>query len=173
MNRLRRKTTPPLPDSAFFNIDDTYANTIDGTKFLFHDGLVRKKRVVLFATEQQLRILFSATHIMMDGTFSSCVPHFDQVFSIHCVQYGYSESNAFSDRLLNFSSSDFPCIIGLLPSRTAIVYKYVFNVLNAEAERLKIKFQPTHIMSDFEKSLIKAISSHVNYNYENKPVLLF
>ena len=91
LNRARRQTTLPLPKSSFFGVSETYSITNNGIKFLFTDTLIRKKRMILFATENQLRMLFSATHIMIDGTFSSCVPHFDQVFSIYSMHHGYSK----------------------------------------------------------------------------------
>ncbi|CAF1554974.1 unnamed protein product [Rotaria sp. Silwood1] len=96
LNRLRRQTTPPLPTSSCFDVPDAYSTTISGAHFLFSDKVVRKKRVLLFATDEQLRMLFSAKTIMIDGTFSACVPHFNQVFSLHCIKYGYN----------------FPCVIG-------------------------------------------------------------
>ncbi|CAF4583089.1 unnamed protein product, partial [Rotaria sp. Silwood2] len=66
LNRLRRQATPPLPKSSIFNVPDAYSITTNGASFLFSDTIVRKKRVILFATDEQLRMLFSATHIMMD-----------------------------------------------------------------------------------------------------------
>ena len=57
---------------------------------------------------------------------------------------------------------DLPCVIGLLPGRTAAVYKHVFNLLDAAAARLNLVFEPTNIMSDYEKALIKTIAAHVN-----------
>ncbi|CAF1523172.1 unnamed protein product, partial [Rotaria sordida] len=54
LNRLRRETTPPLPKSSFFDVPDAYSVTINGTPFLFSDTLVRKKRVILFASDEQL-----------------------------------------------------------------------------------------------------------------------
>ncbi|CAF1571398.1 unnamed protein product [Adineta steineri] len=87
LNRLRRQTTPPLPTSSFFDVPDAYSTTTTGAHFLFSDTVVRKKRVILFATDEQLRMLFSTKTIMIDGTFSACVPQFDQVFSLHCVKF--------------------------------------------------------------------------------------
>ena len=57
---------------------------------------------------------------------------------------------------------DFPCVIGLLPGRSVPIYKHVFDLLADAAQRLNLKFQPKHIMSDFEKALIKTISSIVS-----------
>ena len=62
-------------------------------------------------------------------------------------------------RLLSFA--DFPCVIGLLPGRSIPVYKHVFNILDAAAKRRNLTFQPTHVMSDFEKALIKTIAVQV------------
>ncbi|CAM4966397.1 unnamed protein product [Rotaria socialis] len=144
LNRLRRQTTPPLPTSSCFDVPDAYSTTTSGAQFLFSDTVVRKKRMMLFATDEQLRMLFSAKTIMIDGTFSASVPHFNQVFSLHCIKYGYN----------------FPCVIGLLPGRTASIYKQVFEVLDAAAQRLNCKFNPNKIMSDFEQALIKTIVSY-------------
>ncbi|CAF4460280.1 unnamed protein product [Rotaria socialis] len=116
LNRLRRQTTPPLPTSSCFDVPDAYSTTTSGAQFLFSDTVVRKKRMMLFATDEQLRMLFSAKTIMIDGTFSASVPHFNQVFSLHCIKYGYN----------------FPCVIGLLPGRTASIYKQVFEFPNAK-----------------------------------------
>lgn len=49
---------------------------------------------------------------------------------------------------------DFPCIIGLLLGRTVPVYKHVFGLLEAAAARLNLPFEPDHIMSGHEKTLI-------------------
>lgn len=93
LSRLRRQTTPNLPKSSFFDVRNGYSVTANGAPFLFSDTLVRKRRVILFASEEQLRMLCAAESIMIDGTFSACVPHFDQVFSVHCMKYGYSKSS--------------------------------------------------------------------------------
>ena len=54
------------------------------------DG-VPKKRIIINATDEQLRILFSSPHIMMDGTFDSYPPHFEQTYSIHAMKNDQSE----------------------------------------------------------------------------------
>ena len=63
--------------------------------------------------------------------------------------------------IVSFLYVDLPCVIGLLSGRTVAVYKHVFNLLVAAAGRLNLVFQPTNIMSDYEKALIKTIASHV------------
>jgi hypothetical protein len=60
-----------------------------------------------------------------------------------------------------------------LPGRSAPVYKHVFNLLDAAAERLNLKFEPDHIMSDYEKALIKAVAAHVNSTSSIGLILLY
>ena len=61
----------------------------------------------------------------------------------------------------NYPVLDFPCAISLLSGKTADVYRQLFNELQEHAERLNMKFEPRHIMSDFEMSLIKAVKQKV------------
>ena len=60
-----------------------------------------------------------------------------------------------------FSLLDFPCAISLLSGKSTEIYKALFSELEFHAERLKMKFEPKHIMSDFEMSLIKCIKQKV------------
>ncbi|CAF1494087.1 unnamed protein product [Rotaria sordida] len=139
--RLRRKTTPPLPVSGDFEIPDRYSQTLDGNNFLLSDTTVRNKRVLVFATGLQLAIFFQSSHIFMDGTFTVCPPYFDQVFTMHCIHHDQA----------------IPCIIALLPGRSAMIYQYIFDLLDNEAKELGLTFGPDTITSDFEPGLIKAI----------------
>jgi len=47
----------------------------------------RQQRLILFASPEQLKLLFTAETILMDGTFSSCPNMFAQVYTIHSVKY--------------------------------------------------------------------------------------
>ncbi|CAF3867561.1 unnamed protein product [Rotaria sordida] len=138
---LRRKTTPPLPVSGDFEIPDRCSQTLDGNNFLLSDTTVRNKRVLVFATGLQLAIFFQSSHIFMDGTFTVCPPYFDQVFTMYCIHHDQA----------------IPCIIALLPGRSAMIYQYIFDLLDNEAKELGLSFGPDTITSDFEPGLIKAI----------------
>lgn len=151
LNRLRRQTTPALPKSAFFDIPDGYSKTKDGVLFLFSDELVRKKRVILFASDEQLRTLFAATHIMIDATFSACVPQFDQVFSIHCIKYGYSMSSQHC--LLN---SHMPIIFPRLSMRHRFVTGPKYSCLQT-------RLQYTRRRGKKSQSYIPANPRHVGF----------
>jgi hypothetical protein len=68
-----------------------YSNTKDGVLFLFSNDLVRKKYVIYFASDDRLHTVIAPTHLMINSPLSACIPQFDQVFSIHCIKYGYSK----------------------------------------------------------------------------------
>lgn len=91
LNRLRRKTTPPLPTSASFDIPDCYQQTLNGEPFICSGRTMNKKRIIIFATDKQLEILFSSKWIFLDGTFDSCPKDFKQIYTIHGLKFNQSE----------------------------------------------------------------------------------
>ncbi|CAF4256090.1 unnamed protein product [Rotaria sp. Silwood2] len=141
LNRVRRKTTPPLPTSADFDIPDFYQQTLNGAQFICTNKIIKKKRMILFATDKQLEVLFSSECIFPDGTFDKYPKQFQQIYTIHGLKF----------------QQNFPCVICLLSGKTADIYRQLFLELNGHATRLKMKFEPKHVMSDFETSLIKVI----------------
>ena len=54
-----------------------------------------------------------------------------------------------------------PCVIALLPGRSAVIYEHLFQLLDEEATQLRMRFEPDFIMSDFEQGLIAAVKNHV------------
>ena len=48
-------------------------------------------RVIVYATDEQLQLLFGAETIFVDGTFSTTPNGFDQVFLIHVQRFGQGE----------------------------------------------------------------------------------
>jgi hypothetical protein len=163
LSRLRRGTTPVLPTSSVFDIPDNYSQTLGGKQFLLNDTLIRNKRMLTFANDLQLVILFKSKHIFIDGTFSVCPPFFDQVFTIHGVHHEHGEFFPYS--LINASKMFLfvvvPCVIALLPGRSATVYKRLFELLDEQATDLGMTFEPELITSDFETGLIKTVKQHV------------
>ncbi|CAF4234089.1 unnamed protein product [Rotaria sp. Silwood2] len=147
LNRARRKMTPVLPTSYAFDIPAQYQVTINDVQFVLCDETLHNKRLLLFSTDQQLTFLFSAKHIMMDGTFDTCPPYFDQVYTIHAIKH----------------EKGYPCVIGLLCDRKARTYRELFRELKHHATRLKTTFNPNTITSDFEKALIKAVVDEAFY----------
>jgi len=79
-----------------FDIPLRYQKTADGQRYLLADRIQRsgeevEKRLIIFSTDEQLRLLFTSSHILMDGTFDSSPSYFEQVFSIHGLKNQQSE----------------------------------------------------------------------------------
>ena len=117
--------------------------------------------MLLFATDKQLETLFSSEWIFMDGTFDSCPSQFKQIYTIHGLKFQQSELIDDSKCLVYVYRLDFPCVIGLLSGKSTDVYLQLFSELEQHAERLNMKFNPRHVMSDFEMSMIKAVKQKV------------
>ncbi|CAF3786921.1 unnamed protein product [Rotaria socialis] len=136
LNHALRTMTPVIPKSYVFDIPTQYQVTLSDEQFILCDKTIHNKRLLLFGTDQQLKFLFSAKHIMMSGPLDTCPPYFDRVYYSRC----------------------YPCIIGLLCDRKGRTYKDLFRELKLHATRLQTTFNPNTITSDFEKALIKAIA---------------
>ncbi|CAF4485167.1 unnamed protein product, partial [Rotaria sp. Silwood2] len=144
LSRLRRKTIPTLPTSIDFDIPTIYTQILDGKQFLFKNTQIRGKREFIFASEQQLVMLFESKLIFIDGTFLVCPPFFDQVLTIHGVHHEHA----------------MPCIIALLPGRSSVFYNHLFQLLDQHASDLHMTFEPQLITTDFESGLIKSVKHH-------------
>lgn len=94
MSKTRRKITPIIPKTCVFEIPQLYQETISKKPFLLMDFFLKraKERVIVYATAQQLKLLFSSDIIFMDGTFSVAPDGFEQVFLIHAQHFGQSKS---------------------------------------------------------------------------------
>ncbi|CAM4967139.1 unnamed protein product [Rotaria socialis] len=146
LNKARRLETPPIPDSQIFGIPYLYTRTIENEEFLCVDKFIKRKtRILLFASNEQLKMLYQNSIVLMDGTFSTCPKIFDQVFTIHSIKYEQS----------------FICGIGLLPDRKKSTYRFVFEELKGLAVRMILVFIPSTIITDFEHSFAEAIISEV------------
>ncbi|CAF1475020.1 unnamed protein product [Rotaria sordida] len=86
--KARRLQTPAIPDSQIFDIPDVYPKTLKGEPFLCVDKLIKRKtRLLLFASREQLKLLFESRIILMDGTFSASPLIFEQVYCLHAIKY--------------------------------------------------------------------------------------
>lgn len=102
LNRLRRKTTAPLPTSNDFEIPDTYKKTLNDELFICTDKIINKQRMIIFATDKQLELLFSSEWIFVDGTFDKCPKQFKQIYTIHRLKFRQSEFK-YNSKFLYFS----------------------------------------------------------------------
>ncbi len=101
---------------------------------------------------------------MMDGTFDSCPSHFDQIYSIHGIKNNHSEFilSSHVTIFIYFNRIGVVCVIALLGSRSAIIYKELFSILAHHARRLNLQFRPAQLTSNFEAALIKTVADEVS-----------
>ena len=126
------------------------------------DGNV-DNRILVFATDNQLKTLFTCSHVMMDGTFDSSPSYFHQVYTIHGIKNDHSTLFLLSHLIIYFQLKyiGFLCVIALLGNRTAATYKELFSILTEHARRLNLQFRPQKITSDFEAAIIKTVADQV------------
>lgn len=109
------------------------------THLLADDG--QDDRIMVFAgTDGQL--LTEATEFFMDGTFKSCCPLFDQLYTIH-VDLGSTPE----------ATCIVPAVYALLPNRREATYKRLFKLIQEKIP----KFCPKKVHIDFERAAINAL----------------
>ncbi|CAF0891709.1 unnamed protein product [Adineta steineri] len=114
VNKARRLITPQIPTTQLFDIPEPFNKTLRNSEFVIVDKMIaRRQRILLFASKEQLKMLFNANTILMDGTFSSCPTMFDQVYTIHSIKFDQCEYLA-SMLIISIHSSiffiAFPCV---------------------------------------------------------------
>ena len=78
--------------------------TISSRTFLQYDSEPKNKRILIFSTRKQLKILQRSSSIFVDGTFSVTPALFFQLYTIHCQHLDHI----------------FPVVYALLPGNTAL-----------------------------------------------------
>ncbi|CAF4124927.1 unnamed protein product [Rotaria magnacalcarata] len=142
--QARRKMVPSLPQSCLFTIPDQYTLTSDGKRFLLMDETrVRRERLLVYASDIQLDILFDSQVIYMDGTFSKAPPHFMQIYIIHGIKH----------------DACIPCVFAMTVNKKAITYRQIFSELKHLASERGKHFLPNLIVIDFESGVIPVIKT--------------
>ena len=90
LHKLRRKTTPPLPQDQKFIVPTIYRETYSKENFLIYDK--RKSayggRLMIFASDDQLNVLYDSIILFADGTFKVAPTLFEQLYVIHGMRDG-------------------------------------------------------------------------------------
>ncbi|CAF1931047.1 unnamed protein product [Rotaria magnacalcarata] len=102
-------------------------------------------RILIFASDQQLKLLYESSTIFMDGTFDIAPAPFKQVYLIHAENFGQGLPVAFC----------------LLPNKRGRTYLELFERLKEQAILLKTKFDPKRIITDFEPGLLPVIQQEL------------
>ncbi|CAF3191718.1 unnamed protein product [Rotaria socialis] len=143
MSKASRKKTPVIPSNFMFEIPDLYQSTLTEKRFLLIDIFLKRgqDRILIFASDQQLKLLYESSTIFMDGTFDIAPAPFKQVYLIHGEKFGQGLPVAF-------------CLLSNKRGRT---YLELFERLKEQAIFLKTKFDPKRIITDFEPCLLPVI----------------
>ena len=140
VRRCRQQVGNPVPvplSGEDFNIPDRYKMTNDGQSFLLYDSGPSNKRILIFGTQENLRLLEINPHWFMDGTFKTAPGIFTQLYTIHAF----------------VNNRSLPCIYALLPDKKETTY----NVMLTELKNFNSNLQPTSIMVDYEAAIINTI----------------
>ena len=121
------------------HFEGEWAQTIESRQFLLvEDG--DDDKVVIFATDNNLKLLAEAECLFVDGTFHTCPEVFYQIFTIHAFRSG----------------QQFPLAYCLLPGKSRETYQRVFTLLKEKADELQLALSPSVVLSDFELAIIQA-----------------
>ena len=128
--------------------ENEWPESIDGKQFLLvEDGDVKK--IIIFATDDNMKLLAEAETLFVDGTFHTCPEIFYQIFTVHAFKNG----------------QQFPLAYCLLPDKTPGSYQWTFTLLKAKAEKLHLEFSPNNVVTDFELAIIQAAEFSFRNNH--------
>ena len=139
LNNERLSRLPRLPK----NLDDVkiegeWAETCDGETFLMPNST---NDLLIFSTNSNLQRLSECNTIYVDGTFKTCPKLYAQVYTIHGLYHGWI----------------IPLVYALLTDKTSATYYKFFNRVREAMAGLRLVFNPSKIMSDFESGLIETV----------------
>ncbi|KAL1430195.1 hypothetical protein MTO96_015311 [Rhipicephalus appendiculatus] len=125
-------------------VEGAFRTNLDGRAFLRRDCTSPDgARLLIFFTDENIRKLNDAPMWLMDGTFKTVSPLFEQLYTIHGYLHGHV----------------FPFVYCLMTRRTQMAYEALLEkVLNFAAD-MGLALKPKTVSTDFELSTINAIRS--------------
>ncbi|KAE8738585.1 hypothetical protein FOCC_FOCC015931 [Frankliniella occidentalis] len=125
-------------------LDFPFTTTRRGTRFLLFDSRPGDPdRVVIFAAEESLKVLFVSEIVFSDGTFKTVPDQFGQLYTIHGLVRDVA-----SRRYV------FPLVFCLCVRKNEATYRRIWEAITEEATRLGKRFHVSIMMTDFELSAI-------------------
>lgn len=149
--RSRNFPTNPRLIGELAEIPERYRKTLEGVDFLLYDSFEDQDytlpgRVIIFATQDNLRTLFKSKIWFADGTFSTVPTIFFQLFTV------------MGSVVQGQQTLVFPLVYALLENKEQATYAKVFEVLMAKAEDAEIQVQhPQRVMTDFELAIVNPV----------------
>jgi hypothetical protein len=99
---------------------------------------------VIFASEENLRLMSASDRIFMDGTFKTCPRIFAESYTIHGMVSGHVV----------------PLVYCLLPSKSREVYYDMIAVIKSKMASMDLQLNPDIILTDFEAALVPTLRAH-------------
>ncbi len=118
-----------------------WAKTASGEDFLMEEDGQGQDKLIMFATEANIKLLCEAETIYVDRTFQTCPRLFYQIFTIHAFKNG----------------KQFPLVYALLPNKSRATYARAFELVKQKAQSLQVSLQPRITLSDFELAIKQAV----------------
>ena len=110
-------------------------------RFLLHDnGPNAQRRVIVYASDEELQLLCDTDTIFMDGTFKTAPKLFLQLYVIHGI----------------LGDTTVPTVYSYLERKNRETYNELFTVISTECQNRNLVFNPTNIHIDFEDAVIQA-----------------
>ena len=141
LNRTRLENIPPVPVNVHHVVlNGVWTVTLGNDRFLLYQD--NRNGILVFATDDDIRVLATADCVYVDGTFRSAPRPFLQFFTIH------GRVNDFTLKL--------GC--ALLANKEARSYRIVLQVIAARVHALAgHAWAPAHIVTDFEAGILAAV----------------
>ena len=116
----------------------------DPKPFLSHDsGQNVRDRIIVFATDESLRVLCRTNTWFMDGNFSLAPPVFDQLYVIRA----------------SLGTTCISCVYALLPGKSETVYTEMLEAVTDACTALVFSADPTTVVTDFEMTAMQAVTA--------------
>ena len=110
--------------------------------FLIHDsGRFTNQRIIMYATEEGLRLLARSGTWYMDGTFSTAPDCFRQLYVIRA----------------EIGTTCASCVYAFFPGNTETVYTEMLEAVIAKFTALGFNTDPTVVITDFECAATSAV----------------
>jgi hypothetical protein len=140
-----RKSEPPIAANLqAVDVPAAYSKIVLETEsedFLIYDsGPTDPRRMLIFATNEGLKLLAASDDWYMDGTFKTCPPPFYQLYTIRA----------------KFEGGTATCVYALMAGKTTNEYDQMFTAVLERCMDLELDLLPRRVHLDFEHGPISA-----------------
>ena len=132
---------PPIPRT-FRNLQirGSWKKTLSGELFLLKNDC--ENGIVIFTTNENLKMLGECKNVLADGTFKSCPPPFEQLYAL----FGNGDRTV-------------PLVFGLLSGKSTFIYRKFFRTIFRKMRNLRIVNEIECFITDFERGVISALET--------------